>query len=146
VNATPPGRSDQAGRSVVVDDSWTILEQIRLKLNSCGYEVRTTTGADVAVRLVRNADLTIIDFHMPGMNGDEVVAQLRRAVPPDGSCLFYLYTSDRDEAARYAEHGFDGAFLRKGEEAALVPQVDAVFRTVRMRSLAERMRKARGTS
>ncbi len=27
-----------------------------------------------------------------------------------------------------------------------MPQVDAVFRTVRMRSLAERMRKARGTS
>jgi two-component system NtrC family sensor kinase len=129
----------------VIDDSWTILEQIRQKLNACGYEVRTTTGPEVAVRLVRNADLTIVDFHMPGMNGDEVVTQLRRAVA-DGGCLFYLYTSDRDEAARYAEHGFDGAFLRKGEEAALVPQVDAVFRTVRMRSLAERMRKARGTS
>ena len=77
------------------------------------------------------------------MNGGEVVSELRKAAPRDGSCLFYLYTSDREEAARYAQHGFDGAFLRKGEEEALVPQVDAVFRTVRMRSLAERMRRAR---
>jgi CheY-like chemotaxis protein len=146
VSTTPPGRSEQAGRIVVIDDSWTILEQIRQTLNSCGYEVRTTTGPEVAAKLVKTADLTIIDFHMPGMNGREVVAELRKAVPRDGGSLFYLYTSDRDEAARYADHGFDGAFLRKGEEAALVPQVDAVFRTVRMRSLAERMRKARSTA
>jgi CheY-like chemotaxis protein len=146
VSATPLGRSDQAGRIVVIDDSWTILEQIRQKLDSCGYDVRTTTGCEVAAKLVRTADLTIVDFHMPGMNGSELVAELRKAVPREGGCLFYLYTSDRDEAARYAEHGFDGAFLRKGEEAALVPQVEAVFRTVRMRSLAERMRKARSTA
>ncbi len=146
MSTTPPGRSDQAGRIVVIDDSWTILEQIKQTLNACGYDVRTTTGADVAARLVRTADLAIVDFHMPGMNGTEVLAELRKAAPREGCCLFYLYTSDRDEAARYAEHGFDGAFLRKGEEAALVPQVDAVFRTVRMRSLAERMRRARSTA
>lgn len=139
----PPGRPEAAGRIVVVDDSWLILEQIRLSLSGRGYEVRTTTGPDTAARLVKNADLAIVDFHMPGMNGNEVVAALRRAAPADSACLFYLYTSDRDEAARYQDHGFDGAFLRKGEEAALVPQVDAVFRTVRMRSLAERMRRAR---
>jgi DNA-binding response OmpR family regulator len=137
----PEGETE--GRIVVVDDSWTILEQIRACLAQRGYDVRTTTSPDVAVRLLRGADLTIIDFHMPGLNGTELVRMLRRAQSSDASCLFYLYTSDRDEAARYLTHGFDGAFLKKGDEAALVPQVEAVFRTVRMRRLTDRIRKGR---
>lgn len=131
------------GRIVVVDDSWTILEQIRACLAERGYDVRTTTSPDVAVRLLRGADLTIIDFHMPGLNGTELVGMLRNAQPADNACLFYLYTSDRDEAARYRAHGFDGAFLKKGDVAALVPQVEAVFRTVSMRRLTDRIRKGR---
>ena len=137
----PEGETE--GRIVVVDDSWTILEQIRACLAQRGYDVRTTTSPDVAVRLLRGAALTIIDFHMPGLNGTELVQMLRKAQPGDASCLFYLYTSDRDEAARYLTHGFDGAFLKKGDEAALVPQVEAVFRTVRMRRLTDRIRKGR---
>ena len=136
-----PGRE----RVVVVDDSWIILEQIRLCL-SAHYDVRTTTGVDAASRLVKTADLAIVDFHMPGLNGKEFVALLRAALPAGSSCLFYLYTSDRDEANRYQSHGFDGAFLRKGDEAALLPQVEAVFRTVRMRRVAEQLRRQRGGS
>jgi CheY-like chemotaxis protein len=136
--------AEAPGRIVVVDDSWLILEQIKVCLMREGYDVKTTTGPATAARLVASADLAIIDFHMPGMDGSEVSKALRTALPPDAACVFYLYTSDRDEAARYREHGFDGAFLRKGEESALVPQVEAVFRTVRMRRLAEKMRRARG--
>jgi CheY-like chemotaxis protein len=132
------------GRIVVIDDSWLILEQIKSCLTRAGYDVKTTTGPATAARLVAGADLVIIDFHMPGMNGNEVIRSLRSALPPGKACAFYLYTSDRTEAARYADYGFDGAFLRKGEESALVPQVEAVFRTVRMRRLAEKMRRARG--
>ncbi len=105
--------------------------------------MRTTTSSDVAERLVKSSDLAIIDFHMPGLNGTELVGILRRAAESVSSCLFYLYTSDRDEASRYTEHGFDGAFLKKGDEAALVPQVEAVFRTVRLRRLTDRIRKGR---
>jgi len=141
---TAVGQVDGAGRVVVVDDSWLILEQIRVCLTGSGYQVRTTTAPDTAARLARTADLCIVDFHMPGMNGNEVVQGLRRALQTGDVCLFYLYTTDRDEAARYALHGFDGAFLKKGDEGALVPQVDAVFRTVRMKRLAQRMRSARG--
>lgn len=135
--------SEKHGRILVIDDSWVILEQIKLALGAHGYDVRTTTGVDVATRLVPNVDLCVIDFHMPGMNGREVVGLLRKSAPDDSPCLFYLYTSDRDEAARYTSHGFDGAFLRKGENEALAAQVDAVFRTVRMRQLARKMRNER---
>lgn len=138
-----PEATDGPGRIVVVDDSWTILEQIRAALATRGYDVRTTTSPDVALRLVRSVDLAIVDFHMPGVNGTELVNMLRKAPQVDPNCSFYLYTSDRDEAARYLAHGFDGAFLKKGDPEALVPQVEAVFRTVRMRRLTDRIRKGR---
>jgi CheY-like chemotaxis protein len=132
-----------AGQIVVIDDSYLILDRIRDGLRAAGYEVHTTPGAAAATLLVRTADLAIIDFHMPGIDGAEMLARLRRSAAPGNPCLYYLYTSDRAVAARYGEYGFDGAFLRKGEEAALVPQVGAVFRTIRMHKLAKKLRDER---
>lgn len=134
-------RSD-TGEIVVVDDSYLILDRIRERLEKEGYHVRTTTGQMSALKLVQNADLAIIDFHMPGVDGAEMLASLRQSLP-NVTCLYYLYTSDREVATHYQELGFDGAFLRKGEEAALVPQVGAVFRTIRMRKLAQKLRNER---
>jgi DNA-binding NarL/FixJ family response regulator len=91
---------------------------------------------------VQHADLAIIDFHMPGVDGAEMLAALRES-HPNSACLYYLYTSDREVATRYERLGFDGAFLRKGEEGALVSQVGAVFRTIRMRKLARKLRADR---
>jgi DNA-binding NarL/FixJ family response regulator len=134
--------SDEQGEIVVVDDSYLILDRIRDRLSAEGYHVRITTGQGAAVKLVQNADLAIIDFHMPGVDGAEMLSALRQS-HPEASCLYYLYTSDRAVATRYQQLGFDGAFLRKGEEAALVPQVGAVFRTIRMRKLAKKLRNER---
>jgi DNA-binding NarL/FixJ family response regulator len=129
----------ERGSILVIDDSWLILERIKSALGSDGYQVRTTTGPAGAARHLAAVDLAIVDFHMPGANGREVLAELR-AVAPHSSCLFYLYTSDTSIGRHHADHGFDGAFLRKGEDEALLPQVNAVFRTIHMRKLAEKMR------
>jgi len=133
------------GVIVVVDDSWLILERIRDSLRNAGYEVHITTSPATASGYVRNADLVIVDFHMPQMNGAAAVQHLREGLPGGQRCEFYLYTSDRDVATRYQEHGFDGAFLKKGDESALMPQVAAVFRTIKMRKLAAELRRNRGT-
>jgi hypothetical protein len=78
---------------------------------------------------------------MPGIDGKFVLNSLRRAGAAAPTCLYYLYTSDPEVARRSAEFGFDGSFLHKGNEAQLVPQVSAVFRTIRMRKLANKMRE-----
>jgi DNA-binding NarL/FixJ family response regulator len=131
------------GEIVVIDDSYVILERIRTHLKAEGYEVYVTTAAASAVVRIRTADLAIIDFHMPGVGGGQMLELLKEAAPKDSTCLYYLYTSDRDAAARYQEYGFDGAFLRKGEEAVLVSQVAAVFRTISLRKLARKLREER---
>jgi CheY-like chemotaxis protein len=131
------------GEIVVVDDSYVLLDRIRTSLRAEGYDVYVTTAAATASVRIKTADLAIIDFHMPGADGGQMLATLKAAAPADSSCLYYLYTSDRDVAARYRDYGFDGAFMRKGEEAALATQVGAVFRSIRMRKLAKKIRAER---
>lgn len=134
---------EERGRIVVMDDSWLVLEKIHESLAGAGYQVRTTTSVEVATKLARSSDLTIIDFHMPGMNGAEALRAIRAGLDARANVQFYLYTSDPEQATRYRQHGFDGAFLKKGNEGALAAQVDAVFRTISLRKLAERMRTER---
>lgn len=131
------------GQIIVIDDSYVILERIRTQLRAEGYDVYVTTAAASAAVRIRTADLAIIDFHMPGVGGTQMLELLKEAAPADSACLYYLYTSDRDAAARYRAYGFDGAFLRKGEEAVLVSQVAAVFRTIGLRKLARKLREDR---
>jgi DNA-binding NarL/FixJ family response regulator len=131
------------GQIVVIDDSYLILDRIRARLGAEGYQVHGTTGAAAAALLIKTADLAIVDFHMPGVDGSQMLTMLKSSAPPGNACLFYLYTSDRNVAAQYQKYGFDGAFLRKGEEQLLVAQVAAVFRTIRMRKLAKKIRNER---
>lgn len=131
------------GEIVVIDDSYVILERIRTALRDAGYEVYVTTAAASAAVRIRTADLAIIDYHMPGVSGGQMLQHLKSGAPPDCACVYYLYTSDRAVAARYKDLGFDGAFLRKGEEAVLVSQVAAVFRTISLRKLARKLREER---
>ncbi|MFO0568666.1 MAG: response regulator [Polyangiaceae bacterium] len=138
--------TEERGRIVVLDDSWLILEKIREVLTGVGYQARTTTSVEVAAKLAKHADLVIIDFHMPDMNGAEALGAIKRAHTAGPGTEFYLYTSDPDQAARYRAHGFDGAFLKKGDDVALTQQVDAVFRTISLKKLAERMRRERKSS
>lgn len=129
------------GCILVIDDSWVILDRVRAALSAEGYQVSATTESVGAAKHLRGCDLVIIDFHMPGIDGKFVLNSLRRAGAASPTCLYYLYTSDPEVARRSGEFGFDGSFLHKGNEALLVPQVSAVFRTIRMRKLATKMRE-----
>ena len=90
------------GEIVVVDDSFLILDRIRERLTAEGYHVRTTTGHASAMKLVQHADLAIIDFHMPGVDGAEMLSSLRDT-HPTSPCLYYLYTSDRGRVGAIAK-------------------------------------------
>ena len=133
----------ERGKVLVIDDSWVLLESIRLALTSGGYEVRATADVESAAKHMSWAELVIIDFHMPDADGASVLRLLRREVPPEATCLFYLYTSDANVARGYEALGFDGGFLRKGDATALPPQVDAAFRTIKLKKLASTLRKTK---
>jgi DNA-binding NarL/FixJ family response regulator len=125
------------GRILVIDDSEFVLAKVKSILTQAGYDVQTTTQTVGAARYLRSCDLTLVDFHMPGIDGAQVLTSLKSAAKSAGStCAFYLFTSDTDLAIRYASFGFDGAIRHKGDQDTLLPQVRAALRMKKMREIA----------
>jgi two-component system NtrC family sensor kinase len=121
---------------LVIDDSEVMLARIRRALEADGYAVTTTSRSVGNARYIPSNDLCIIDYHMPGIDGGEVVSSLRHAAANRSHhCALYLYTSDPAIAREYKKYGFDGSFTEKGNEEALVRQVRAAFRLLQMRAL-----------
>ena len=128
----------EQGRILVIDDSITLLSKVKERLVKEGYEVNTTTNTVGNAALLRNTDLVIIDFHMPGHEGPAVLAGLRKAATAiNCDAVFYLFTSDQAEASNYKKHGFDGAFAMKGNFDALAKQVQAAFRMIKLRRMSK---------
>lgn len=67
-------------RVLVVDDEPDAVELLREFLSVKGYEVMTASGGEEALRLVREErpHLILLDVRMPGMNGLEVLRQVRQ--------------------------------------------------------------------
>src|SRR4051812_36311685 len=106
---------------LLIDDSYLILEQLKNVLTGDGFQVTTATSLGAALKSLISADLVIIDYHMPGTDGGEVLKALRQLqTTRKQACLFYLYTSDPEIARLYRSLGFDGGFLKKGEPLALL--------------------------
>ncbi len=127
------------GQILIIDDSEAVLSRVKLRLEDTGYTVITSSQTVGAARHLRSTDLVIIDYHMPGMNGQAVLESLRSAATQLGHpTRFYLYTSDPAVANQGLRLGFDGGLHGKGDDDQLVSQVDAIFRLIRLRSLSKR--------
>lgn len=65
---------------LLVDDVDLFLELERSYLEGCGYDLITaSSGEETLQRLDRIApDLLLLDYYMPGINGDEVCRSIRR--------------------------------------------------------------------
>jgi len=122
-------------RVVYIDDSQADLRAAYDVLTPAGFEVLTHTSSTSAARDIPGADVVLVDYHMPGMHGAEVVRHLRVLVPKGHRTLFYLYTSDRTLSGEYRRLGFDGQVILKGNTEALLRQLDAARRAVALRRL-----------
>ena len=62
---------------LVVDDSDTVRQQVKMALGPAGYEIiEAVDGLDGLAKLRVHADLSAVlcDLHMPNMNGLEMIA------------------------------------------------------------------------
>jgi CheY-like chemotaxis protein len=121
---------------VVIDDSEVILERIKARLEAEGYRVVTTAQTVGAARHLVGAALVILDWHMPGMSGGDVLRSLRSATANSASRpLFYLYTSDHSVTSA-VKGDFDGVFTNKGDDESLARQVAAAIRIAKLKARA----------
>jgi CheY-like chemotaxis protein len=123
-----------AGKVLVIDDSEMVLERVKSRLQRESYEVATTSQPVGAARHLLLCDLVILDFHMPGMNGQEVLRSLKMLGASSGAApLYFLYTSDKVLSKGYRELGFDGTLTNKGDDESLVQQVAVALRLAKLR-------------
>jgi CheY-like chemotaxis protein len=120
---------------VYIDDSASDLRVARDALVAAGYVVSTHTTATTAEAEVVDADIVLIDFHMPGLDGGEVLRRLRSILPTGRRPFFYLYTSDRSLSGEYRRLGFDGQVILKGNTDAMLRQLGAATRAVALRRM-----------
>lgn len=121
-------------RILYLDDSPPALQAVEMALDPSMYRVKTAGTLGEALPWVRESDIVIVDFHMPGMNGAEAAARLRQQAgspSPD----FYLYTTDTGVAVKFRAHGFDGAFTDKGNTETLKSKLSTAARLIKMRRL-----------
>ncbi len=65
-------------RVLVVEDEEKLRRVVQLQLQSAGFEVDQAGSAEEGLRSADRADLIITDLKLPGMNGLEFLATLRR--------------------------------------------------------------------
>jgi len=63
-----------------IDDHWNGLISRKMLLESNGYAVLEATGGDEGLKLFvsHSVDAVVLDYQMPGMNGDVVAAKMKR--------------------------------------------------------------------
>ena len=63
-----------------IDDHRNGLSGRKMLLENSGYEVLEATGGDEGLKLFlsHSVDAVVLDYQMPGMNGDVVAAKMKR--------------------------------------------------------------------
>src|SRR5580704_11816812 len=63
-----------------IDDHWNGLIARKMLLEQSGYAVLEASGGDEGLKLFlsRKVDAVVLDYQMPGMNGDVVAAKMKR--------------------------------------------------------------------
>ena len=84
---------------LVVDDSMIIRKQLSSVLSKQGYEVVEAASAAAAIDLARSNEpiaLIISDVNMPGMNGLEMVGEIRTLPKHEKTPILMLTTESTD--------------------------------------------------
>lgn len=118
-SAQPPASKVLAqltGRTIlVVDDEPEILGLMERNLARSGAEIATTEEPQFALEAVQEDplawDCVVTDFNMPGMNGDELIAQIR-LVNPKLPIIVVSALAKRLKARKFGE-GVVSAILAK---------------------------------
>ncbi len=95
---------------VIVDDSATILLSISGILGKAGYAVEKAANAEEALRKFQGGvkiDLLITDLNMPGMNGIELIEEVRKLATYKFVPILFLTTESQQ--AKKAEAKAAGA-------------------------------------
>ncbi len=106
-----------------MDDDLGLLDMEQTVLQSSGYEVLTANEGSKAVDLLAQTpvDLVLLDFHMPGMDGEAVSREIKNRFP---KLPILLFAANPEDVPNRVLASVDD-FLCKGEPIAKLRTVIA---------------------
>jgi two-component system sensor histidine kinase/response regulator len=132
VEPAPPATSRilNGVHALIADDSSRSREVLGEMVSRLGATVRTASGGDEAVFLLKNTrfDILLVDAHMPGSDGFEV-ARVARRLPVAPAVVMMLGSSNLlSDAAECRRLGIEQYIMKPVTEAELTLAIDCALR------------------
>jgi two-component system chemotaxis response regulator CheY len=116
----------------IVDDSATILLSISGILGKAGYAVEKAANAEEALRKFQGGvkiDLLITDLNMPGMNGIELIKEVRKLAAYKFVPILFLTTeSQQSKKVEAKAAGASGWIVKPATADELLNTIKLVIR------------------
>ncbi len=120
-----------SARILVIDDEQSIIEIVQAYLEKEGYEVITAMDGQSGLKAakVQKPDLVVLDIMLPGMDGIEVLAQLRR----ESDVYVIMLTAKAEETDKIVglSVGADDYLTKPFSPRELVARVKAALRRLK---------------
>jgi len=117
-----------AQKIALVDDDRNILTSVSIALEAEGYEVRTYSDGDEALRglTARPVDLAVLDIKMPRMDGMELLQRLRQttSIP----IIFLTSKDDEIDELQGLRMGADDYIKKPFSQRLLIERIRALLR------------------
>ncbi len=112
-------------RVLVIEDNELVRAVLQLKLREAGHDVRSAADGPSGIASVKDAwpDVVVLDLSMPGMDGREVLQQLRSTCPGVPVFLFTVYG---DMCHRVGGLDVEGCFVKSADLTPLIAAVGRV--------------------
>lgn len=145
-NPGPPGTTPDGPphRVLIVDDQADIRRLCRLALGADGLVCEEVgTGPDaIAAAARRHYDLVLLDFDLPGCNGEEVLRRLRLNPPgPNLKVVMFSGSATGDDLSRNMLGGADDFLTKPFSTVQLRARVKAALRLKAAQDRSDRLNR-----
>lgn len=136
-----PGRGQTRERPlvVVIDDSATFRAEVQEALEQNGYDVAVEVNGEEGLRLISNMrpDAILVDQHLPGIEGPEIIRQVRTdGVLRRTPCLLLTASEERADEVRALAAGADDFVHKHAGCEIVLTKLTALLRRSRATATA----------
>lgn len=123
------GAQDGPARILLVEDSETQALELRLLLEAHGFAVERCPSAEAALDHLNRTqpDLVVADYHLPGMDGDELIRQMRLSLRTRALPVLML-TGGGGGERKGLESGADAYLPKSADRDLMILRIRALLR------------------